>query len=67
VGEPGWDTGKGCLKGEPERIARYLLDYRDMGVHQVQVRFRSRGVVELCDQIATFGATVAPLLEKDGG
>jgi probable F420-dependent oxidoreductase len=63
VGDPAWDTGKGCLKGDAERIATYLLDYRDMGVHQVQVRFRSRTVDELCEQVRLFGAQVAPLLE----
>jgi hypothetical protein len=31
-------------------------------VDQIQVRFRSRGRDELTDQIATFGAEVAPLL-----
>lgn len=62
VGEPGWDTGKGCLAGDPERIAGYLLDYAAMGVHQVQVRFRSRSADELCDQVRAFGAEVGPLL-----
>jgi probable F420-dependent oxidoreductase len=62
VGEPTWDTGEGCLAGTPERIAGYLSGYADMGVDQVQVRFRSRSRVELCEQIAVFGAEVAPLL-----
>lgn len=65
VGEPTWDTGEGCLAGPPERIAGYLRGYADMGVDQVQVRFRSRSRVELCEQISMFGAEVAPLL--DGG
>jgi hypothetical protein len=34
-----------------------------MGVDQVQVRFRSRSADELCEQIATFGTEVAPMLE----
>jgi hypothetical protein len=33
-----------------------------MGVHQIQVRFRSRSRTELTDQMAAFGAEVAPLL-----
>lgn len=59
VGEPGWDTGKGCLTGAPEKLADYLRDYEAMGVDQVQVRFRSRTCEELCDQLAAFAAEVA--------
>jgi hypothetical protein len=33
-----------------------------MGVDQIQVRFRSRARGELIDQIAAFGADVAPHL-----
>jgi hypothetical protein len=43
-------------------LAAYLSDYVAMGVHQLQVRFRSRSVDELCDQVRAFGAEVAPLL-----
>jgi probable F420-dependent oxidoreductase len=67
VGDPGWDTGKGCLAGEAERIASYLRDYATMGVDQVQVRFRSRTCDELCDQIRAFAAEAAPLLDDDKG
>jgi probable F420-dependent oxidoreductase len=67
VGDPKWDTGKGCLAGEPERIAGYLGEYATMGVDQVQVRFRSRTGDELCDQIRAFAADVAPLLGNDKG
>jgi hypothetical protein len=34
-----------------------------MGVHQIQVRFRCRSRIELTDQIAAFGAEVAPHLD----
>ena len=61
VGEPGWDTGKGCLTGDPAKLASYLEDYAEMGVDQVQVRFRSRTCEELCDQVAAFGTEVAVL------
>jgi probable F420-dependent oxidoreductase len=60
VGDPGWDTGKGCLTGEPEQLAEYVAGYAAMGVDQVQVRFRSRTCEELCDQLAAFAADVAP-------
>ncbi len=64
VGDPGWDTGKGCLAGEPAKLADYLRDYAEMGVQQVQVRFRSRTCDELCDQIRAFSTDVAPLIEE---
>ncbi|KUL54780.1 F420-dependent oxidoreductase [Streptomyces sp. NRRL F-4489] len=63
VGKPGWDVGRRTLTGAPERIAESLREYGAMGVHQIQVRFRSRGVAELVEQIAAFGAEVGPLLD----
>ncbi|MFC5202752.1 MULTISPECIES: LLM class F420-dependent oxidoreductase [Streptomyces] len=62
VGEPGWATGRRTLSGPPEALAESLRAYRAMGVDQIQVRFRSRGSGELVDQMAAFGAGVAPLL-----
>ncbi len=64
VGEPGWDTGKGAVTGSPERIAASLREYAAIGVHQLQIRFRSRSRAELTDQMAAFGADVAPLLTR---
>ncbi|MFI7386109.1 LLM class F420-dependent oxidoreductase [Streptomyces sp. NPDC049813] len=62
VGAPGWDVGRRTLSGAPEEIAASLRAYAAMGVHQIQVRFRSRGRAELVDQMAAFAADVAPLL-----
>ncbi|MFF1811533.1 LLM class F420-dependent oxidoreductase [Streptomyces sp. NPDC058251] len=62
VGEPGWDVGRRTLHGTPEALAESLRAYRAMGVHQIQVRFRSRSRGELTDQITAFGADVAPHL-----
>ncbi|MFD8419786.1 LLM class F420-dependent oxidoreductase [Streptomyces sp. NPDC059466] len=62
VGEPGWEVGRRTLSGPPEALAESLRAYRAMGVDQIQVRFRSRGSGELVDQMAAFGAEVAPLL-----
>ncbi|MFJ6751527.1 LLM class F420-dependent oxidoreductase [Streptomyces sp. NPDC091266] len=59
VGEPGWAVGRRTLSGAPERIAASLREYRAMGVGQIQVRFRSRSVTELTDQMAVFGEEVA--------
>jgi probable F420-dependent oxidoreductase len=60
IGEPSWDAR--CVKGSADHIATYLRTYVDLGVDHVQVGFVSRSVWELCDQIATFAADVAPLV-----
>lgn len=62
VGTPGWDVGRRTLTGPPDRLAESLRAYRAMGVHQIQVRFRCRSRTELTDQMAAFGAEVAPAL-----
>ncbi|MGX1562739.1 LLM class F420-dependent oxidoreductase [Streptomyces sp. NPDC055506] len=62
IGTPRWDVGRRTLSGGPEELAESLRAYRAMGVHQIQVRFRSRSRTELTDQIAAFGAEVAPHL-----
>ncbi|WP_156727122.1 LLM class F420-dependent oxidoreductase [Streptomyces apocyni] len=62
VGEPGWDVGRRTLSGKPEALAESLRAYAAMGVGQIQVRFRSRSRGELVEQIAAFGADVAPQL-----
>ncbi|MBD0738441.1 LLM class F420-dependent oxidoreductase [Streptomyces sp. CBMA29] len=63
VGEPGWHVGRHTLHGKPDALAESLRAYRAMGVDQIQVRFRSRGVAELLDQMAAFAADVAPHLD----
>lgn len=62
VGEPEWDTGRRTLTGKPDALAESLRAYAAMGVHQIQVRFRSRSRTELTDQMAAFAADVAPHL-----
>lgn len=62
VGEPGWQVGRRTLSGAPDRIAESLRAYGAMGVDQIQVRFRCRDRAELTDQIAAFGAGIAPHL-----
>ncbi|MFJ4410018.1 LLM class F420-dependent oxidoreductase [Streptomyces sp. NPDC088910] len=64
VGEPGWHVGRYTLHGKPDALAESLRAYRAMGVDQIQVRFRSRGVAELLDQMAAFAADVAPHLDR---
>ncbi|WP_327355418.1 TIGR03619 family F420-dependent LLM class oxidoreductase [Streptomyces sp. NBC_01304] len=62
LGEPDWEVGRWTLSGKPEAIAASLREFKAMGVHQIQIRFRSRSVDELTDQMAAFGAEVAPHL-----
>ncbi|WP_344394429.1 LLM class F420-dependent oxidoreductase [Streptomyces vastus] len=62
VGDPAWDVGRRTLSGHPEALAESLRAYQAMGVHQIQIRFRSRSRSELTDQMGTFGAEVAPHL-----
>ena len=57
-----WEVGRRTLTGGPRELAESLRAYSAMGVHQIQVRFRSRSRGELIDQIAAFGAEVAPEL-----
>ncbi|MFD7277692.1 LLM class F420-dependent oxidoreductase [Streptomyces sp. NPDC059862] len=62
IGRPTWDIGRRTLTGDPDALAESLRAYRAMGVHQIQVRFRSRSRAELTDQMTAFGADVAPYL-----
>ncbi|WP_405687001.1 TIGR03619 family F420-dependent LLM class oxidoreductase [Streptomyces sp. NBC_00057] len=64
VGEPEWSVGRRTLTGKPEVLAESLREYGAMGVHQIQVRFRSRSRSELTDQMAAFAAEVAPHLDR---
>jgi probable F420-dependent oxidoreductase len=62
VGTPSWDVGKHTITGSPDAIASSLRAYPEMGVNQLQVRFRSRDAAELCDQMRSFAADVMPLV-----
>ncbi|MBD0709382.1 MULTISPECIES: LLM class F420-dependent oxidoreductase [unclassified Streptomyces] len=62
VGTPGHPVGRRTLSGPPQELAASLRAYGEMGVDQIQVRFRSRSLAELLDQMAAFGAEVAPHL-----
>jgi probable F420-dependent oxidoreductase len=64
VGTPGWDVGRPVVAGPAEELAESLRAYAAMGVSHLQVRFPSRSVDELVDQITAFGSQVAPLLKQ---
>jgi probable F420-dependent oxidoreductase len=54
----GWDLGPATLAAGAERIRREVADYEDMGVDQVQVRFRSRSSDEYVQQIRRFAQEI---------
>jgi probable F420-dependent oxidoreductase len=62
VGTPDWDTGP-CLSGKPEEIAEALTDQASIGVTSIELRFPSRSVGELLDQIDAFGREVLPAVD----
>jgi probable F420-dependent oxidoreductase len=62
IGDPTWDLGPHRLTGSPEYIAESMREARSFGCNVLHVHFRSRDRSELTDQIARFGAEVAPLL-----
>jgi probable F420-dependent oxidoreductase len=62
VGEPSWDVNRPCVSGSPEQLADALNRWAAVGVNHLQVRFPSRGVDELADQVTAFGEQVGPLL-----
>jgi len=64
VGDPPFDVGKYTISGSPDRIAASLVEFKQMGVSHAQVRFKSRSVDELEEQIDAFATDVIPLVDK---
>ena len=64
VGHASFDLPRGAITGSPEEIAASIGELVAMGVCHVQIRFSSRSVNELCDQIEQFGSEVGPLLRR---
>jgi hypothetical protein len=64
VGEPGWDVPEPTITGSPGAIADSMNEFGAMGVSHLQVRFRSRSIDELCDQLEAFGTQVGPELGR---
>lgn len=60
----GHDLPPGTVQGTPEQLAASLQPFQEAGVNQIQVRFPSHSLEELCDQIAAFGADVLPLINS---
>ena len=64
VGEPEWDIPKYTLFGSAERIVESLNEYGAMGISHLQLRFASRSIAELCEQMGRFGDEVGPHLTR---
>jgi probable F420-dependent oxidoreductase len=64
MGAASFDLPKSAISGSPEEIAEHIGELVALGVSHVQVRFSSRSVNELCDQIEVFGTEVGPLLRR---
>jgi probable F420-dependent oxidoreductase len=64
VGEASWDLPRGTVSGPPEKIAENLAELVEIGACHLQMRFPSRSVDEMCDQMAAFGEQVGPLLGR---
>jgi probable F420-dependent oxidoreductase len=62
VGTPSWDVNRQCISGSPEEVADALRAWGKVGVNHLQVRFASRDVDELVEQVERFGTEVGPLL-----
>jgi probable F420-dependent oxidoreductase len=64
VGTPTWDVGAATRSGSPDALASSLNEFGAMGVSHLQLRFRSRSLTELLDQMDAFHRDVAPLLHR---
>ena len=64
VGTPDWDVGAATITGSPQEVADRILAGAPALANQFQIRFKSRTLEEQCDQMAAFGAEVAPLIER---
>ena len=63
LGDPDWEMPEPTIAGPADKVAESLREFGAMGVNHLQVRFRSRSIDELCDQMEAFGSEVGPLLE----
>jgi probable F420-dependent oxidoreductase len=64
LGTPNWDLPKYALTGSADQVIESLNEYGAMGVAHLQLRFASRSIDELCDQMARFGDEVGPHLVR---
>jgi probable F420-dependent oxidoreductase len=63
LGDDGAGLPRWTKTGSAEELAEDLRRWVELGVSHIQVRFPSRSASELCDQMAAFADTVAPLVQ----
>jgi probable F420-dependent oxidoreductase len=64
IGDPDWDVPKYTRTGTPDYLAEKLNEYGALGISHLQLRFATRSIDELCDQITRFGDEVGPHLTR---
>ena len=64
VGDAEWELPKYTRSGSPDYLTEKLNEYGALGISHLQLRFASRSIDELCDQIARFGDEVGPALTR---
>ena len=64
VGDADWGLPKYTRSGTPEYIAEKLNEYGALGISHLQLRFATRSIDELCDQMVRFGDEVGPHLTR---
>ena len=62
IGEPDFDVGKRTMTGKGAQLGESLREWVEMGCSHLQVRFRSRSVSELTDQMEAFATEAMPAL-----
>src|SRR4051812_2190271 len=63
IGEPEFDVGKRTMTGKAVQLGESLREWADMGCAHLQVRFRSRSLAELIDQMEAFATEAMPALK----
>lgn len=61
VGKPTFPVPEGTRTGSPAELAEPLREAKALGVQHMGVRFRSRSVDEMVEQVEAFAREVAPL------
>ena len=64
VGDPDWELPPYTRSGSPDYLVEKLNEYGALGISHLQLRFATRSIDELCDQMARFGDEVGPHLTR---